>query len=203
MLELLAIAAEDGWAYVRNETGIYLVRPPYAKSTRQFTDMHTVDKAVVGYGFTGMRKEFPGWEELIAFLREQIDASLKARGMELARSGLGEEMLRLAPPDVLARFLDRVENELLPQHEWDHAENLLLAVLKLPVIGADAELYRRTIDLLDANRDKRKKARQARRMLETGGLDLGRIARLTVRRYPEEWVVAYTQQFEERGQIFA
>ncbi len=46
MIELLAVADEVGWAYVRCEKDVFLVRPPYTKSSRTLVDDQTVEKAV-------------------------------------------------------------------------------------------------------------------------------------------------------------
>ena len=193
MLELLAIAEEEGWAYVRQQGHIYLVRPPYVKSALRLVDEDVVEKAVGIHGFTALRRPFGDWRELISFLNQQIVDTRKARGKELAESGLGGRLLKFAPPEVLSRFLDRIKKELLPNKEWEHAEKLLLAMLVLPTVCSDQKLLKRVADLLRKTSKARERTEEAKRSL--AARDLGKVWPRIIEQYGEKVVLDYAGSF--------
>jgi hypothetical protein len=51
MLELLAFAPEDGWAYYRVGSEVWLLRPPYTKASSSVATQGAVSAACSRYGF--------------------------------------------------------------------------------------------------------------------------------------------------------
>lgn len=150
MHEILAVASEDGWAYVRTDNLIKLIRPPYSPSTTQNVTKSEVEKAILTQGFEAPvpNRQFTDWSSLIGFLRDQIVAARAQWGRPLPNAGIGEAALALAPPDILVSFLDRVERELLPG-ELDHAQKLLISILKQPQVTREEGIHQRTVALLE------------------------------------------------------
>jgi len=148
MLKLLAVAPEDGWAFVRTGESIWLVRPPYSRSNTSPVSEHVLEKGVTRHGFFACDRGFADWRELVEFLNEEVRKSREARGEQIVREGLGAQMLQFAPDDVLDRFLSRVETELLPAGSWEPAERLLIDMLRLPQVRQNPGILARISDLL-------------------------------------------------------
>jgi hypothetical protein len=204
MLELLAVAQEDGWAFVRVMDVTCLVRPPYKKSNVLGVDDAAVETALAKHGFVAPidDRTFGDWAALVARLNQQVLQSRSAAGRPVPELGAGEELLEVAPREVLAGFLDRVECELLPEHRLDHAANLLTAMLKLPAVRKDANLCERISVLLG-------KLQESRAATETFRREVSRpfnfdavfptIARLLGRKR----VMELAEEVESSGQVFA
>lgn len=95
MLKLLAVAPEDGWAFVRvQDTTCCLVRPPYAKSNVLLADDAAVKTALSKHGFVSPvdDRTFVDWATLIAFLNRQVLQSRAATALPLPEFGAGEEL---------------------------------------------------------------------------------------------------------------
>lgn len=148
MLKLLAVAPEDGWAFVRTGGSILLVRPPYSHSNCCDVAEHAVEKGVTRHGFSACERDFADWRELIGFLNEEVRKTRSARGEQIVREGLGAQMMQFASEDVLERFLGRIETELLPSGSWEPAERLLIDMLRLPRVCQNPSLLARVSDLL-------------------------------------------------------
>ena len=202
MIELLALAPEDGWAYVRTEKGIRLLRPPYINGTSSFVEEHTVEKAVCTHGFTAMTEHFADWGRLIDFLNQRVVESRQAHGQTIPEPGaMGQDMLKMAPPDVLITFLDRVERELLPQHQWSHAESLLLAMIRLPTVRQDAELHERATTLLSILLHDRDNFERARCRLAAGNVDFDTNFPKAIERYGRDALIQYGEEICQRAGI--
>jgi hypothetical protein len=111
MIRLLAIAPEDGWAFVRSADRILLLRPPYSKRRHPTVEESVVARAVAVEGFEAADQVFPDWSTLFAFLEERFLAGREALPAALAPESV-ERILRHAPRPVLESLLDRIEHEL-------------------------------------------------------------------------------------------
>lgn len=203
MLELLAVAQEDGWAFVRVKDATCLVRPPYTKSNVLSVDDAAVETALSKHGFVPPigDRTFGDWAALVACLNQQVLQSRAATGRPVPELGAGEELLKVAPREVLGGFLDRVENELLPDHQLDHAANVLTAMLKVPAARKNAKLCERISVLLG-------KVQESRAATETFRREVARpsnfdsvfptIARL----WGRDRVMGLADKVASRGQVF-
>ena len=201
MLELLAIASEDGWAFVRTEGDIVLARPPYSASNSSSVSEASVEKAVVHHGFSASEREFPNWRELIEFLNQQVRETRDARGEEIQREGLGAQMMEFASRDILENFLSRVETELLPSASWEPAERLLIDMLQLPQIQQNKQLLSRATNLLKLTVKARRKSQTRREDLlkeENGILDRCPVLQ---GRYDLEELEDYNNRMAQRGHV--
>ena len=204
MIELLAIAREDGWAYIRREDGtLSLVRPPYTNLSTLQAEEGAVEKALAVHGFSAAssQKEFTSLGELVSFLNREILESREAKGKPLPDAGLGKEMLELAPTEVVAGFLDRIERELLPQRRWDAAQDLLIAILHLPRLRTDPEIGARATDLLGRTTALEREAKEAKLVLAAAPVDLEAEFPLASRQHGAEKVAREARRISERHQI--
>lgn len=202
MLELLALAPADGWAFVRSDGRIRLVRPPYDQTTSSTVTERVVETAVLKQGFNrlGETKNFDSWQELIGFLNGTIREERSPEGLEV---GIGGRMLEYAPLDVLSGFLDRVERELLPSHKWEAAQSVLTAMLELPRVRQDATLCTRATDLLIAAIQEAARARQLLHRLASDVASFDSDFPRASRRYGPEKVASYAAEIAQRCGIFA
>jgi hypothetical protein len=146
MIQLLALAADDGWAFVRSADRILLLRPPYGKRRHPAVDENAVHRAVAVEGFTAEDRNFPDWSTLLTFLEERFLAGRPALSAALAPESV-ERILRHAPRPVLESLLDRIEHELLPNRQWDAASELLARFLAVDSPAA-ADLRVRIVAIL-------------------------------------------------------
>lgn len=200
MLELLALAPEDGWAFVRTGESIWLVRPPYSRSDYCPVSEHALEKGVTRHGFSACERGFADWRELVDFLNEEVRKSREARGEQIVREGLGAQMMQFAPVDVLDRFLGRVETELLPSGSWEPAERLLIDMLRLPQVHQNPRLLARVSDLLGRTVTARKDSEARRQGIFEGDDILGQCPALG-QRYNSDELAEFNRRVCRKGSV--
>jgi hypothetical protein len=197
MLEILALAPDDGWAFVNQDGRVFLVRPPYAHAQATQVTAAVVDRAVAAYGFQAEARSFDTWEKLVEYLsREIVNAAAGRPRMDDA----GRRLLRHASRETVVRFLDRVAGELLPQREWSAAAATLEALLDHDLVIADQELRRRAIELLRACAASTA-GEGSRGQLLRETLDLKRWCPRTARRYGEMGVRSFIKQVQDEREL--
>jgi len=72
MLRIMAIAPEDGWAFVERDGKFLLLKPPYSQRTIYPASERSVSAAINKYGFEALSKEFQDWGSLLEFLRATL-----------------------------------------------------------------------------------------------------------------------------------
>lgn len=147
VLQRVAFAPEDGWAFVRSGDDLFLIRPPYGRPA--VVDDHVLARAVAGKGFVAEPQDFPDWASLLADLQQRLIAAREAKGKRAADREEVFGLLDYAPKTILAGYLDRIESELIPGREWEPALELLRRLLRLPAVQEDAGLRDRALDVLD------------------------------------------------------
>jgi hypothetical protein len=199
MMDLLAIALEDGWAFLREGEEIYLIRPPYSAANRRRVTASAIEAAVAKYGFRAANASFDHWQALIDYLRQEIVRSWEASGHSLDGREIGLEMLQLAEPERLSQLLDRAEEAWFRQGKWNSTERFLSDVLSLDVTRQSAGLWERATNLLKRCQMARQQ-NLAGRMKDIGDRhDLGVFPRLSE---PERQYVGETAEaIKERGQV--
>ena len=140
MLKLEALSPAEGIGIVRFGEGLRLVRPPYTHADSPLLREESLLDAILRYGYFASHEEFSNWAALVDFLNQKAVESRRALGKEIPDSIAAREILEMAPVDVLNRFLNRVENELIPHRSFDHAEAFLLALLTSGVMSRSPAL---------------------------------------------------------------
>lgn len=192
MIQLLAIAPEDGWAFVRSEGRILLLRPPYGKRRHPSVEEGTVARAVAVEGFEAADQVFPDWLALFTFLEERFLAGRKPLPAALAPESV-ERILRHAPGSALEKLLNRIEHEFLPGQHWDAAGELLARFLAVNAPAVDS-LRPRAAELLVRCQQARSANGQRWRRL-TGAAQTP----LTTAKYGLEPVRAHAERIRQRG----
>lgn len=192
MIRLLAIAPEDGWAFVRSEARILLLRPPYGKRRHPCVEEGVVTRAVTAEGFEAADRTFPDWAALFAHLEERFLAERTPLPAALAPESV-ERILRHAPHSALASLLDRIEHDLLPGRHWDAANGLLARFLAVESPAA-AYLKPRAVALLTRAQELRTASgHRWRRLAASQG------SPLTTAKYGREALRERAEQIRQRG----
>lgn len=149
MLRIIASAYEDGYCIVEEASGAFLLRPPYHSGSKRPVSQENVKRAIAGYGFATENQVFDDWDDLIQHLIRQLIEKRKMAGRGKADNGTVRRMVRRIPEHRVIEFLDRIELELIPNHEWRAAISLLTNLLKNKVMTKNTVLLNRCVDLLD------------------------------------------------------
>ncbi len=110
MPELIAADFTSGWAYVRHDTELYLVRPPYGSEPPCPVAADAVAKAIAFHGIRPARGGFDGWDSVYAHLRERV-AWERGDPPELG-DDLRSALIADAPDEILTEYLDGLEGQL-------------------------------------------------------------------------------------------
>jgi len=194
MIQLLALAPDDGWAFARSGERILLLRPPYGKRPHPSVGESVVARAVAVEGFAAEDRVFPDWPALFTFLEERFLAGRTALPAALAPESVGR-ILRHAPHSALEGLLERIERELLPDRQWDAAGELLVRFLTVdsPALAADGDLRSRAAALLVRCQRARSAAGEMRRLVAV--VD----APLAAKRYGLERVAGRAEEIRRDG----
>jgi hypothetical protein len=201
MLEVIATAKEDGWAFVKKDEQVFLVKPPYRASNLIPVSEDVIPKAVTSQGFHWIHQEFNDWEGVVASLRAGLKEAHDAVLGHVADADLQRELLEDAPMDILEGYLRRTEEELLPNHEWRAATTVLTVLLKLDSIRNNPDLFRHTVSLLEQASAEISKLNVERTKLTAEGI-VGRFP-AAAKRYSVGPVVEYMQKVAQAHQVFA
>jgi len=205
MIELLAVAPEDGWAYVKEDAEVRLIRPPFTRSLSSIVSEQWVENAVSKHGFVRPgehERSFDDWPTLLQFLGKQMRSALTARDVEIAENA-AERLLEFATPETLNRYLARIDAELIPNGRWDHAESLLLNMLCLPALRDVPESHGRAVMLLKKVQEGRRREREAKRGLADEDLHFDQVFPRASARYGREGITRVADQIAARGHVFA
>ena len=102
MLELMAHAPDDGWAFVRDGDTIFLLRPPY-QDNRLAVRMEDVERAVTVHGYLATNLSFATERDLVQHLSDEI---VRRWPPKEDPEALRDDLLRLADPGEIDVFLD-------------------------------------------------------------------------------------------------
>jgi hypothetical protein len=180
MLTLLALAPEDGWAFIRDGAMVVFLRPPYTLG-QGFAEASeaVVARAITDHGFTPSQAVFNSWSALVAHLRAEIVEAGKKRGLDAPEEGIDRALLRYAMPEMLEAALDGIEEGLLPRHAHAAAEQVLVSMLTdSPALRQEPKLLDRAVLLLRRVRDEREHREQEAAAIVASGADITRLSRL-------------------------
>ncbi len=145
MAKLLALAPEDGWAFVQDSAKVVFIRPPFRRDDVKVVNMGVVATAVAQHGFVRVERGDESWGALVDHLRSEI---LRIHREQGGTVNVGEQFVRFAPVEAVGRLLDRVEREWLPARRFDAAERLLIALNREPRVRGHDVVGARVAELL-------------------------------------------------------
>ncbi len=147
-IELVALFAWDGSAFVKRNDALLFIAPPYEKRNIKSADEKALDRAVLKFGFAHQDKRFDSWDSLIEFLHLAVQTARRERGQVISETALRGQIMDVAPVEVLNRFLDKVQQELLPLRLFDQAESVVWAMLDSENATRSDDVRKRAISLL-------------------------------------------------------
>jgi len=193
MIEIKARSPQDGWAFVEEDGGTFLLYPPY-RTRQPVADPGAVDRAITTHGFTADARQFPDWPSVVkALADEYVDAVRR-------RSPRAEfDLVRDAPAATLRAMLTRVVDEFIPAGDLDGAERFIADVLASNAAGEDGDLRARAVEALREITVARERARaRAAGLLDRTAL-IRELAPLASERYTAEAIDQLATAVRERG----
>jgi hypothetical protein len=156
----LAAAAADGWAFVEDDRGLWLVRPPYRQLDRSRTSEAEMQRALFGEDFTVEPEPglFDGWGAVCQSLQERI-AKQATDAQKADASHAAEQLLSHATAAQVAKHLAVIE-ERIARRDLRGVEVALIALLAATSVSSSPELVGRVHSLLTAARRARPAARR-------------------------------------------
>lgn len=200
MLELVAAALEDGWAFVKTDEKLMLLKPPYRPSNLAIVSGEILEKAVICHGFHMLHRTYADWAALIEFLRSEL-AKARVGFAAISDADLQYELLCDAPLEVVEDYLRRTEVELLPNGECSAAINLLSVLMKVDLVREDPVLQKRTLALLNRSVKELSRIQSERADLAAEGI-VGLFPGVS-KRYSVQSVAGLMRRIREGHQVFA
>lgn len=147
MFNLIAVAYEDGYAFVKKDGKIYSIRPPYNNTI--LASLENVERAISTHGFSNEQLDFDNWATLISYLKTQFIERRKQAGQNEPNTDRIRRLMQRAPRNKVQDFLTRIEKELIPNREWKAVLSLLTNLLKNKIVKEDDALLTRCAELLE------------------------------------------------------
>ncbi len=145
---LEAFSPTDAVAIIRSKQCLRLCRPPYKQINTIELPESAIEDAVLNHDFHASGASFDDWAAVIYFLNQQLIAYRKSCGRSVAETLNTIEILDVAPLEILQNFLKKVENELIPQRQFAHAKNFLIALLESNATQEYPELKIQAVKIL-------------------------------------------------------
>ena len=110
MIKLFAFLPLDGSAIIERESILFFICPPFEKQNLLRIEKKVLDKAILRHDFCVADKCFKTWDALISFLDAKVHEARLQQGQNLSEMNLGREIIDCAPPEILNRYLDKIEH---------------------------------------------------------------------------------------------
>jgi hypothetical protein len=144
VIHLVAVAYDDGYAFVREGDALYSVRPPF--SAKRLASESSAERAITGFGFERAEGPFKDWTSLIDHLKGELIRRREEAGAHPDTKRI-RQLVERAPKRIVETFLEKIEHELIPNKEWKAVMSLLTSLLRNKAVECDASLLRRCADL--------------------------------------------------------
>ncbi|MCJ7630863.1 hypothetical protein MUP77_00460 [Candidatus Bathyarchaeota archaeon] len=149
-ISVIAIAPDDGWAFIEKDNRIFLLRPPYTSSYQTEASEKTVETAINSHGFEKCNVVLDGISEAVRLLEAKYVESKKKQGIDLPSSQELRGLLKYASTDVLLRYVRKARKELIPEGRFDAALSIATELMKLDAAKQDPEIYRTGMEIFQA-----------------------------------------------------
>ena len=144
--KIIAAAPNDGWGFVLEEETIFLLRPPYTSSDKIEVSMKVVESAIHIRGFEEYDITLDTINEVVRSLKEMYIESKRKR--DIPSSEKLKEFLKYATDDVLLGYLNRANDELIPEGKLDAAGAIASDLLDLENVRNNAEMLSMGLGIL-------------------------------------------------------
>jgi hypothetical protein len=130
-IKMVAIAPYDGWAFITQDEKLYMLKPPFRSRDLTGASARDLEKAVNHHGFQAFDREFPNFQQLILYLKQEYVNNMKEMGFQDPSREELAALLQYAGDEILDEYLGRIEKEFIPGRKLAAAESLLLDLLHL------------------------------------------------------------------------
>lgn len=154
-LKIVAIVPRDGWAIIEEEGKLFLLHPPYTVSAKSECSPVELQEAVLKHGFHSVDYPFRDYAGLITFIKEEIIRSNKAAHASVPTDEELKELLKYANDKILTHFLQKAEDELIPEGNIEAAESLALDLLKLDKVKENKMLLNQALSIIAKCKEER------------------------------------------------
>ena len=167
-IEVIAIAPNDGWAFIKKEDSkIFLLRPPYTSSDQIKASEKDLENAIHLHGFEECDHSFSNIKEVIRFLKDKYVEAMKNLGIELPSLDDLKELLKYASDDILLEFLEKAERDLIPRGKLDVAISIALDIMKLEKARVNRKICNMAVAIIEeCNQKKREKEELSETLVE-------------------------------------
>jgi len=159
--KIIAAAPDDGWGFVSEEEKIFLLRPPYTSSDKIEVSMKVVENAIHIRGFEEYDITLNTVNEVVRSLKEMYIESKRRQGIDPPSSEQLKEFLKYATDDVLFGYLNRANDELIPEGKLDAAEAIASDLLDLENVRNNTDMSHIATDILKKCSQERKSRKQS------------------------------------------
>jgi hypothetical protein len=149
MPKLLALAAEDAYAFAEQNDELFLIRPPFTSRVKKQVPRAALETAIVRYGFMRSDQTFDSWSGLVQYLRDEFLRARRGTNQQPEDSDNIRRLVQRAPEEVVLQYLERIETELIPREEWSAAIELLTHLFRNVVAKGRPDLLDNCATLLE------------------------------------------------------
>lgn len=199
-IKIVALAPNDGWAFIEENEDIFLLRPPYTVSSKVRCTAKELEEAVLKHGFHSVDYPFRNYSELIQFIKDEYVKVNKEIGKTVPEMEELKELLDYASEDVLLRFLEKAENELISEGKIEAAELLALDLMKLDKVIENKKLFDHALNIIYKCANLRKKKKAWERKFQENWLKEKFIN--IVGKYSEERIIERIRATQRNGVLF-
>lgn len=203
-IEVIAIAPNDGWAFIKKEDSkIFLLRPPYTSSDQIEASEKDLENAIHLHGFDECAHSFSNIKEVIRFLKDKYVEAMKNLGIELPSLDDLKELLKYASDDILLEFLEKAEKDLIPRGKLDVAISIALDIMKLEKARANPKICSMAVAILEeCNQKKREKEELSETLMEESQRETweDRFPN-AANKYSVAAMIRYKESIRDKGQI--
>jgi hypothetical protein len=156
MIKVIALAIDEGWAFIKTDERTYLLKPPYEDTNCNDISPEITEKAISSYGFEGCDIDFNSLSDVVSFLKGRYIESKKRQTGQLPSEKDILRLLDFIDESIILEYLERAEQELISKGRFDEAEALILKLKENVNLNTNNNL-KDTIDRLYIICDSEKK----------------------------------------------
>jgi hypothetical protein len=140
LLTLVAASYDDGWGFVEHDNRFLLIKPPYLRAQVSSVTQSVINKAIEHYGFSVAQETFEDWADLVRFMKTKFLERRRTRDSAPVGDNVSRDLIASAPPYILENYLRRIEEELIPQQEWQAALDILITLIDVDAVKHNQQL---------------------------------------------------------------
>jgi hypothetical protein len=197
-IKMISIAQQDGCAFVIKDECLYLLRYPYQSCDLIEASKDDLVNAVHRYGFIECDEEFNNLSETVNFLKIKYAEYIEKERASLPGKEHLKSLFHYATDEILSKYLDRVENELIPQRKLDAAESIALELLRVEKVIKNENMHNRALNIINRCKEERNHLKNIILLKER---DLLKEFPNSIKKYTEKGIMELKKYFFKKGQL--